>query len=226
MLSAERSGSGASKFGDSNTTSDATCFLEANSVSETAQPVVLEVLRRRSWWKTVVSLLLLYHVIALIVAPATIAPSPQFFRDVYPLFGSYLQFMNMNQGNHFFAPEPGASTLVGYVVETKDGRQVSGRMPHRGIWPRLLYHRHFMLTEALANADDLDPRVSQLLTRALARQILREHGGRSVSLTRVTHFLARMDQVRAGMPLNSSNFFQEQPMGRFEWVDLTDSPPR
>lgn len=177
-------------------------------------------------WKIGVSALLLYHVCGLIVTPATIEPSPQFFRDVYPAFGPYLQFLNMNQGSHFFAPEPGASTLIGYVVETSDGTQITGRLPHRGIWPRLLYHRHFMLTESLAQADDTDPRVGQLLTRALARELMREHGGRSVTLTRLTHFLAGMEDVRAGKSLDSAEFFEEAPIGRFEWADLIESSPR
>lgn len=177
-------------------------------------------------WKIGVSALLLYHLCGLMVTPATIEPSPQFFRDIYPAFGPYLQFLNMNQGSHFFAPEPGASTLIGYVVETNGGGQITGRLPHRGIWPRLLYHRHFMLTESLAQADDADPRIGQLLTRALARELMREHGGRSVMLTRLTHFLAGMEDVRAGKPLDSAEFFEEAPIGRFEWADLIESFPR
>ncbi|OYW18444.1 MAG: hypothetical protein B7Z55_10615 [Planctomycetales bacterium 12-60-4] len=60
------------------------------------------------FWKSLISGLLLYHIAGLIVAPATIEPSPQIFRDIYPVFGAYLQFLDMNQGSHFFAPEPGA----------------------------------------------------------------------------------------------------------------------
>ena len=44
------------------------------------------------------------------------------------------------------------------VLEFADGRSESGRLPNRGIEPRLLYHRHFMLTEQMqVFNDDIDP---------------------------------------------------------------------
>ena len=57
-----------------------------------------------------------------------------------------------NHGYHFFAPEPGDSTLLAYEAHRADGTVVSGRIPNRDIVPRLLYHRHFMLTEQMKDA--------------------------------------------------------------------------
>jgi hypothetical protein len=59
--------------------------------------------------------------------------------------------MYLNHGYAFFAPDPGPNHLVDYKVEFADGRPaVSGRFPDLSKErPRLLYHRHFMLSEAL-----------------------------------------------------------------------------
>ena len=89
----------------------------------------------------------------------------------------------MNQGHHFFAPDPGASTLVQYTVERPDGTILEGRMPNRQIVPRLLYHRHFMLTESIATSEE-DERISPLLIRALARELCAENGGTAIRTER------------------------------------------
>lgn len=163
---------------------------------------------------------LIYHLCGLMLAPATVPPSPFLFRQMYGAFRPYLELLNLNQGNHFFAPDPGASTLVAYTVEMRDGTVVSGRLPDRRTQPRLLYHRHFMLTESLGNADFLKPSVRELLVRALARQLLREHRGRSITLSRVTHHLPSNEQVLRGTPLDAPESYVEEPIGRFEWHDL------
>lgn len=175
----------------------------------------------RGWiWKTLASVWLLYHLCGIVLAPATVPPSPELFRRMYPVFGPYLQLINLNQGNHFFAPDPTAGTVVSYVVETADGRSLRGQIPSRDTFPRLLYHRRFMLTESLAGADYLDPRVRERLTRAMARELLQRPGGRSVRLSRVTHELAGIEQVRAGISLDAPELTVEEPLGRFEWTDF------
>lgn len=179
---------------------------------------------RRQWTRSLVkcaaSAWLLYHLSGLALAPATVPPSPFLFRQMYGVFRPYLEFLNLNQGNHFFAPDPGVSTLVAFTVETADGGSVSGRMPDRQTQPRLLYHRHFMLTESLANADYLEPGTRDLLIRALARQLLREHHGKSVTMSRVTHELPSTEQVLAGTKLDAPESYVEEPIGRFEWHDF------
>lgn len=171
-------------------------------------------------WRCLVSLWLLYHAAGLLVSPASIPPSSQFVRNAWVFFGPYLQFMYMNQGHHFFAPDPGPSTLVSYEVERANGTTVSGRIPNLDIQPRLLYHRHFMLTESLG-AYEGDERLQPLLVRALARQLCREHEGDAITLTKVTHMLPTMDWLRAGERIDDPSLYQEQPLGRFEWSDFS-----
>jgi hypothetical protein len=62
--------------------------------------------------------------------------------------------MFLDHGYFFFAPNPGPSHLVHYKVEFADGREpLEGTFPSKSEHqPRLFYHRHFMLAEALQDA--------------------------------------------------------------------------
>ena len=91
---------------------------------------------------------------AIIIAPAAVSPSSDLVQAGWDLFQPYLQILYLNHGYHFFAPEPGDSTLLAFQAERADGTVVSGRIPNRGIVPRLLYHRHFMLTEQMKDAPE------------------------------------------------------------------------
>lgn len=176
---------------------------------------------QRLWLKLLVSAWIVYHLAGLIIAPATVRPSSDLARSSWLLVGRYLQFLFLNHGFHFFAPDPGPATIVRYVVELPDGREVIGQIPDKqSMRPRLLYHRHFMLTEFLAASDSADPPLQQLHTRAIARQLCRAHGGESISLSRVVHQLPSMEWRKAGMSLEDPSLYEEQPLGRFSWADL------
>ncbi|MFV0443500.1 MAG: hypothetical protein ACK5Q5_08010 [Planctomycetaceae bacterium] len=173
------------------------------------------------WWKAVVSLWICYHVAGIVIAPATVPPSSDIVRNSWRLFGPYLQFLYLNHGFHFFAPDPGPSTIVRYSASLPNGRTVLGQIPDKETMvPRLLYHRHFMLTEFLAASDEMAPEVRSLHIRALARQIARRTGAESLSLTQVTHMLPAMEWCRAGLSLEDPQLYEEQPIGRFEWADF------
>lgn len=63
-------------------------------------------------------------------------------------FHDYLNLLYLNHGYEFFAPDPAGTHIIDYQVTTADGNVVEGRLPsHAEHWPRLLYHRHMMLTE-------------------------------------------------------------------------------
>jgi len=171
--------------------------------------------------KGLVSLWIVYHLAGIVVAPASVPPSSELVRNVWRGFGWYLQTLHLNHGFHFFAPDPGPSTIVRYAAELPDGGVTTGQIPDRETMrPRLLYHRHFMLTESLAATDMLPLEVAPLHVRAMARQIARQHGATHVSLSRVTHLLPDMAWCRAGLPLDDPQLYEEQPLGRFAWSDF------
>jgi hypothetical protein len=157
------------------------------------------------------------HLTAILSAPLTVGPSSQTSRRVWDLLSPYLQALYLNHGFHYFAPEPGSSNLVSWSVTRDDGSVISGRFPNFDIYPRLMYHRHFMLSEVLGNSSpDLQPEI----VKGFARNLLREHQGRSVSLSTVRHELSSMARVRAGGKLTDPDLYTEQPFGTYTKEDL------
>ena len=121
------------------------------------------------------SVALVWHLGAILVAPISTPPR---FEGPPSILGSalgqvyrpYITAMFLDHAYKFFAPNPGDSHLVRYDLYFADGTKkvnqddqvFPDRVRH---WPRLLYHRHFMLTEFINdgrpfdfwNAEDLGP---------------------------------------------------------------------
>jgi hypothetical protein len=163
-----------------------------------------------------VNLWLVFHIVAIIVAPASVAPSSRLAQSAWELFQPYLQVLYLNNGYHFFAPDPGESTLVAFVAERDDGTVFRGRIPDRRIQPRQLYHRHFMISEHLVVAP---PELREAWHRSLAEHIRHKYDATRVSLTQQTHLLPTMEMVRQGARLNDPASYIEQPLGVFQWED-------
>jgi len=159
-----------------------------------------------------VSAWLVFHITSITIAAASVSPSSSLVQSLWRVFRPYLEVLYLNHGYHFFAPEPSESTLVSYVAERADGTVVRGRIPSREIKPRLLYHRHFMLTEQM---DDGPPELRELWHRSYAQQIGRHFGASRVSLTRQTHYLPTTEMVRNGVRLDDPASYEEQPLGVF-----------
>lgn len=114
-----------------------------------------------SRWNLIASILIIGHVWAVFGRPiefATQGPtgvSPAASGFYRPVRG-YSEFTYLNHGYAFFAPDPGPSHLmrVEFEKENADGKVVSDQWMFPDLkkqWPRLLYHRHFMLSEFLHN---------------------------------------------------------------------------
>jgi hypothetical protein len=117
--------------------------------------------RLAPWLKCLLSALLALHVLAVITPPFGFAcrsgPGPEGTSPIANLlaaaFEPYYQALYLDHGYFFFAPTVGPTHLVDYEVEFADGRPpAKGRFPDLATErPRLLYHRHFMMAEALNN---------------------------------------------------------------------------
>ena len=105
--------------------------LRTNPVPETSQPAVASRRIRHRLLRWAVSLWLVFHLAAIIIAPASVSPSSELVRSAWNVFRPYLQFLYLNHGYHFFAPEPSESTLLAFVAERDDGTVVRGRIPNR-----------------------------------------------------------------------------------------------
>jgi hypothetical protein len=109
--------------------------------------------------KFAISAALVFHLLAVFVAPFSFASrvgsgASPLADGLMLVFRPYIDPLFLNHGYFFFAPNPGETHLVRYRLEFADGREpVVGVFPNlQEEWPRLLYHRHFMLSEAIHNA--------------------------------------------------------------------------
>lgn len=166
-----------------------------------------------------VNLWLVFHLIAAGLPAFSIPPSPQVIQDAYWALRFYPQLIYMDHGYHFFGPDPGDATLIRYVARRADGTTFRGDSPTKRIFPRLRYHRHFMLTEAMPRIDLVDPELYPLLVDSYARRIGERYDAETVDLYRVTHTLTSADRFLAGGRLDDPETYVEEHLGSFQWPD-------
>jgi len=204
---------------------------------------------RRTKW--IVSGLLTLHLIAVVAEPFRFFTRSR--RGTSPAadpariwLAPYIEFAYLNHGYFFFAPEPGPSHLMNFQLTLADERQVSLAFPDkRNQWPRLLYHRHFMLAEFLhqlhvppfdAAVAAEDPNLARdwQAERALferVRDSMREHvaakfGASQVRVERLEHRLPSDDEVfRLRVPLDSPTLYVTLPDAPFPVVDVAEPIP-
>ncbi len=185
--------------------------------------------------RVVVSLLLVWHLMAVLIGPLATPPSVLASSLRY-IFHPYTDSLDLNHGYKFFAPDPGPSHLIEYDLEMADGKHVTGTFPDRKVhWPRLLYHRHFMLTEFIANvepgaagrAGETLPNREQSLPEAVqheyikqqtyaksyAEHLLNTSGAKQVTLQLVRHHLPEPNQVIEGAKLDNPASYVRRPLG-------------
>lgn len=166
---------------------------------------------RSRWFRALLSCLIAFHVTAVFVGPmsssiltavgrlpAELRPEEPPLPWIHNALQPYLDILYLNHGYGFFAPDPGPSHLIRYTIQYDDGRTEQGHLPNPSIWPRLRYHRHFMLAE----------QVSADSGEAYARHLLKKHEAARVTVERVRHFLARPEEIAAGMKLRDPSTYQ------------------
>lgn len=192
--------------------------------------------RKQRWSvgrRRLVSVLILLHLAAVVIAPwSSPPPSPLLAETLANWFGPYQSAAFLNHGYRFFAPDPGPSHIVRFKVKRQDGSQLEGQIPDpRRHWPRLLYHRHFMMTEMLFNnwsrietipADAEIPAADRQLIESrnayaqqlvdamasgMAQHLLRRFDGETVELTLQEHQIPFPLDVAAGQPLDDPRLY-------------------
>ena len=182
------------------------------------------------FWRGILSILLVLHLTALFVAPwdlsteAALPPGfvppldangrPQLIENNHPAlqqplvpralrraFNHYLNLAYLNHGYQFFAPDPAGTHVIDYQVTQSDGNVINGRFPDlKEQWPRLLYHRHMMLTE---QTQMMGPDSGQHYANYLARL----HGGHC-RLELKMHMLLSPADVLAGKEITAPETYQ------------------
>lgn len=171
---------------------------------------------RRPWLRRIISVGLVLHLAALFIAPLAVAPTSPLWQRAWTVFRPYLEVMNLNHGNHFFAPEPGPSHLVHYELRFDDGCVEQGIFPNaQQHQPRLRYHRHFMLSEFLNNLAIDDSRREQFesVTHSYAEHLRHEHHAAEVKLSLRRHYIPSPQHISSGKRLDDLSLFAERPLG-------------
>lgn len=174
------------------------------------------------WLKALASFLLAAHILAVFVGPWALPPTgSQLAGWSARMLRPYLEVLSLDNGYRFFAPDPGPSHLIRYVLELPDGTRREATLPSLAKhWPRLLYHRHFMLSEFMdtisSGPEELAEPVAAAYLESYARHLLHASGARRVTMYLREHDLPSMRDVRRGMKLTDPSLYQEKRLGTFE----------
>ena len=188
------------------------------------------------------SIIILTHLTAVVVAPwSSPPPAPLLAETAARVFAPYQAATYINHGYRFFAPNPGPSHIVRFEAKRADGKTVSGQLPDTvRNWPRLLYHRHFMITETLysywSSIETIPPDVEVTkeqralvdrqnafpqqqvdeLAEGIANQLIRKLEVETVQLKLVEHAIPYPQDVLDGKPLNAPDLYIElADLGKF-----------
>lgn len=131
---------------------------------------------------------------------------------LYELYLPYLKILYLDHGYGFFSPDPGPSHLIRYTIEQQDGSEIKGVFPNHGQrpelrrqWPRLRYHRYFMLAEQIVASPD-DPSYHSGAT--YAQHLLKEFKGKRITLERIEHRQPTREEFLAGMALDDPSTYR------------------
>ena len=162
------------------------------------------------WQRSIVSLAICAYLVVVVLPPLAGPPPASLLADrllqpVRPVVGA----LALGHGYRFFAPNPGPGHSFRWSVQMPDGTSRSGSIPDaKSDWPRLLYHRRFMLPEKIASLVPLPGAPMEVVRNAkrewqpivmdIAAHILEQEQGSQVELTLVEHYLPTPDEVLQG----------------------------
>lgn len=180
-------------------------------MTEHKQPVAV--------WKWIVSVLLLGHLLAVVAEPFRFFTTS--WRGTSPLsdvaryaLAPYIEFAYLHHGYFFFAPEPGPSHLMDCRLKLQDDQQVAVMIPDKKKqWPRLLYHRHFMLSEFLHQLHQVQAmEMFERVRTSMSDHLAAKYDAKSVEIDRVEHILPGQEEYFGqGTPLDSPTLYVTLP---------------
>ena len=111
------------------------------------------------WGRNLASVVLLIYLFLMVLAPlSNPVASADLTGPMAEAAGPALRALNLNHGYRFFGPEPGPSHLIAYTITDSAGKTKEYQIPDaQKTWPRLAYHRWFMLSESLFHEFDMTP---------------------------------------------------------------------
>lgn len=151
--------------------------------------------------RTVVSLLLVFHLFALLVAIGSnsgdLSSSLQLQLRRVPLLMNYLQFLDMDLSYNFALTQDTILDIdhaVTVEFSLPDGGSEQVSLPDDSMWPGTRYRRYQRLAENMADLA-LDPDREALLPRAIAASVMSRHGVDEATITCRGHYILRPEDV-------------------------------
>lgn len=116
-------------------------------------------LLQSAWLRRCVSVALLVYLAIVLLGPLSNPVGSEFLtRPMADFVSPAHRALFLGHGYRFFGPDPGPGHLVVYRVTDTDGNLIEKRFPDRDQnWPRLLYHRWFMLSETIYAEHSMTP---------------------------------------------------------------------
>lgn len=154
-----------------------------------------------------INLCVILHFSAILAAAgSSVWPTSGYVIAIWSTFRPYLQTLFLNHGYNFYAPDIAPSTILDFEATRPDGTVVSGRLPDRSIWPRLLYQRHYLLMEHMGIAPEGFHRAYH---RSYANHLCEKYGATKIHLSRMLHYPLPMEMVTNGVRLNDALTYKE-----------------
>ena len=147
-----------------------------------------------TWARWVVTLILGFHILAMLGVAFSGAPASDLEREFARAFGAYPYLVGMDSVHRYYAPAPPPTPVVTAELTFEGGATETLRLPDRGIWPRLRYQRQLALAHHLnsefqrAAHDPRGPRPS-VWGASYARHLLAKNPTASSVTLRVQHHL-------------------------------------
>lgn len=190
-----------------------------------------------SRFKWIASVAIVVHLVAVFIEPFQFfTRSPRGESEAGALLRQWLapysEMAYLNHGYFFFAPEPGPSHLIAAKLTYENGDEAELRFPDKQAqWPRLLYHRHFMLAEFLnqMHAPPVELQLAQVdpalfkswqanrnqfeaIRSSMEQHLISRYGAASATVTRLEHALPSSDDVLLrNRPLNDPALYISLP---------------
>jgi len=160
--------------------------------------------------RLLLSLVILVYLAGVMIAPLSgPPPASELSQLILQPFRPLLGALYLGHGYRFFAPNPGPGHSLRWQITLPDGSTMAGSTPNAETdWPRLLYHRRFMVPEKIAPLVppvDAPPEIRAQargdwlpLVKGVAGNLLRTHGGDRIRLELVEHYLPGPEEVAEG----------------------------
>lgn len=169
------------------------------------------------------NLWLVFHVFSVFIAPAGMPPSSPLLVDAARIARPYNELLFLQHGYHFFAPDPGPSTLISWRIDRAGDIPIRGRFPDTSTSPRLLYHRYFMLAE---NVRAFSPEVRDRTLTGYARHFSRQHDASEITLSFISHAPSSITRMLAGGTLSDRETYYEEVIQTWNFGSTTVLTPQ